>query len=761
MIIFSACVSPAAAEKNGGLVGLQRDGDFISQKIPHGLKSAYVPGEVLVRFKPSAKGATIQSIHSRLKSTVLAGRGGKIERVRIEEGLTVKQAVDAYLEDHAVGYAQPNFIYHTNSIPNDSSFDQLWGLHNTGQVVNGTEGTRDADIDAPEAWDIATGATATIVAVIDTGVDLTHPDLAANIWRNPGETSCSDGVDDDGNGYVDDCLGWDFWANDNDPSDYNGHGTEVAGIIGAVGNNSRGLAGVNWDARIMALRAGGVSGSLNTFAIIQAIDYAISKNARVINCSWGNYDYDGLLYEAFRAGESAGVLFVTVAGNGGANVDVTPYNPASYDLPNIIAVAATDQNDNLASFSNFGPISVDVAAPGVNIYGTIPSFGYGAPAVVYSTNFDSDTAGSLPVGWSSGGTPNTWMVNNASAYSLPNSLEDSPEGDYLNNTVSMVSYATPIIPVKDHRYTLNFRVRADLEPFIDFLYLIAYQDQLNFLPEFRTGSTLDSFVSDSADYTYGADLFTKFYLGFGLYAGSIITYDGVYLDDISLTMEPIFILSHTYGYNDGTSFACSYVTGLAALIWSQRIGLTATQVKDLIVSNVDVLDSLRLEGGDYLVSSEGRINAYKALDGVLATLLPTPSGQEYFEYSPTGLPLKDCEPSLARPVGVGPVAEGGDTLSLRISPSQCSGPVDVYFGVYAPSVAPDHVFILRPDCTLRPLSEGLVPWKANLTVDLDEILSGDVPTADLLPSIYYVYFVVTPAGRTDSCYFWQTSFVIP
>jgi subtilisin family serine protease len=761
LIVSSTCMHTAAAEKNGGLVGVQTDGDFVAETIPHGLRSAYVPREILVRFKPSAGATIIQSIHSRLNSTVLRRGGENIERVRIEEGRSVEQAVYDYLEEPEVDHAQPNFIYIPSALPNDGSFDQLWGLHNTGQVVNGTAGTADADVDAPEAWDIATGSSETIVAVIDSGLDFHHPDLAANIWQNPGETSCTDGIDDDGNGYVDDCVGWDFWANDNDPSDCNGHGTEVAGIIGAVGNNSTGVTGISWDSKIMVLRTAAASGYATTFTLVQAVNYAIAKNARVINCSTAGYHYDQLLYEAIQAAEGADVLFVTCAGNDGINIDIVPCYPASYDLPNIIAVAATDQNDNLATFSDFGSIAVDVAAPGVNIYGTIPFLGYGTPTTVYSRDFDADIAGSLPVGWSSGGVRNTWGVDNASAFSQPNSLEDSPGGNYANNTSSWVWCTTPISPVKDNRYTLNFRVRSNLEYLFDFLLLMGSPNQVDWVPtELRTGQTFGSFYADSASYTYAADIFPSFYFGFGFYSDPSFTFDGVYLDNIILTAEPIFIASHTYEYRDGTSFASPYVAGLAALIWSQRAGLTSAEVKGLIESNVDVLDSLRLEDGEYAVSSGGRINAYKALSAVLATLLPTPTGQESFAYPPAESPLKGREPSLARPIGVGPVAEGGDALRLCMCLDQCSGPVDVYFGFYAPSMAPD-IFVLTSDYIFQPLSQGLVPWKTNLTGDLDETPFGEIPINIFPSGIYELYLLVTPTGYMDRYYFWQTSFTVP
>ncbi len=170
--------------------------------------------------------------------------------LELEQGVNVLDAVSEYSKDPDVEYAELNYIVHISAMPNDPSFSNLWGLHNTGQ----TGGTADADIDAPEAWDLETGNRGVVVAVIDTGVDYNHEDLAANMWTNAGETNCSDGIDDDANGYIDDCLGWDFYNNDNDPYDDHSHGTHCSGTIAAVGDNGIGIAGVNWNLKIMPLK---------------------------------------------------------------------------------------------------------------------------------------------------------------------------------------------------------------------------------------------------------------------------------------------------------------------------------------------------------------------------------------------------------------------------------------------------------------------------------------------------------------------------
>jgi len=284
-------------------------------------------------------------------------------------------------------YAEPNFVYSLvgaenveSTTPNDPGFtgSSLWGLHNTGQ----SGGTVDADIDAPEAWDLATGSRDVVVAVIDTGVDHYHPDLAANMWTNPGEVN-GDGVDNDGNGYVDDIHGWDFYNNDNNPMDGHNHGTHVAGTIGATGDNSQGVVGVNWEVSIMALKFLNDEGEGTTADAISAIDYAAKMrrdygvNVVATNNSWGGGGYSTALRDAIEAAGREGILFIAAAGNDSVNTDVVAHYPSNYDSEYIISVAATTRNDGLASFSNYGSATVDLAAPGRSIYSSMAGGGYG------------------------------------------------------------------------------------------------------------------------------------------------------------------------------------------------------------------------------------------------------------------------------------------------------------------------------------------------------------------------------------------------
>ena len=267
--------------------------------------------------------------------------------------------------------------FSASSAPNDTRYGDLYGLHNTGQ----SGGTVDADIDAPEAWQVSTGSRDIIVGVVDTGIDYSHPDLAANMWVNPGEIA-GNGIDDDGNGFVDDVHGYDFANDDGDPFDDEGHGTHVAGTIGGVGNNGLGVAGVSWEVSLMGLKFLDANGSGSTSDAVQAINYATmmrnqyAQNVRITNNSWGGGGSSNAMRQAIEAGAEADILFVAAAGNDGLNNDSNPQFPASYTSDAVISVAATNRNDSLAGFSNYGATSVDLAAPGVGIVSTVPGNGY-------------------------------------------------------------------------------------------------------------------------------------------------------------------------------------------------------------------------------------------------------------------------------------------------------------------------------------------------------------------------------------------------
>ena len=267
---------------------------------------------------------------------------------------------------------EPDYIVHANATePSDTAFTSLWGLHNTGQ--NG--GKADADIDAPEAWDYTTGSRSVLVGVIDTGIDHTHPDLAANMWINPNEIAAN-GLDDDNNGYVDDVRGWDFANNDNNPMDDHLHGTHCAGTIGGVGNNGKGVVGVCWQVSLVGLKFLSSSGSGTISDATEAVAYGTQIGVDMTSNSWGGGGYSLLLKSTIDAAGTANILFIAAAGNESSNSDSEVSYPSGYDSASIIAVAATTRSDVLSYFSNYGAATVDLAAPGSEIYSTAPSGGY-------------------------------------------------------------------------------------------------------------------------------------------------------------------------------------------------------------------------------------------------------------------------------------------------------------------------------------------------------------------------------------------------
>jgi subtilisin family serine protease len=318
---------------------------------------SYAPHELIVRFERGSTRAERNHVLAEIGARVLqrSTRPGLL-RVRLGARASVERTAAELARRPEVARAQPNHLYSIANAPNDPQYldNTLWGLNK---------------IHAPEAWDLTTGNPALTVAVVDTGVDYTHPDLAANVWMNPGEVG-GDSLDNDGNGFVDDVQGWNFAGGvypPRDPMDTDGHGTHVAGTVGGVGNNAVGVTGVNWNVKVMPLRAGDANG-LSDFDIVSAFNYACANGAKVINGSFSGPDQSPEILSAINACPQA--LFVFAAGNETNNNDFAPSYPCSEPSANIVCVAATMPNDTLASFSNYGLSSVDLGAPGNAIWST-------------------------------------------------------------------------------------------------------------------------------------------------------------------------------------------------------------------------------------------------------------------------------------------------------------------------------------------------------------------------------------------------------
>lgn len=347
----------------------------------------WVPGEILVRFERSVVPHDRALVHARMGGEVQASIAPyRIQVVATPPGVGVQAAVARYARSALVDVAEPNFLRYPLEIPDDAYFEDLWGLRNVGQLhidSFGRRGTPDADIDATRAWDIEEGDPSTVIAVADTGVATDHRDLDASIWDNPGEVP-RDGIDNDGNGYVDDVHGWDFAEDDNSVVERRrgifsaNHGTHVAGTIAAEKNNEIGVAGVCPGCRLMVLkisRAVPISDpkymNLPLSSVLEGLAYAQDNGADVLNASFGASTYSQLEREAFADAVEAGVLPVIAAGNSRSNLDLNPPYPAGYDIPGTMTVAASNHRDRYAEFSSYGAEAVDLAAPGVAILSTV------------------------------------------------------------------------------------------------------------------------------------------------------------------------------------------------------------------------------------------------------------------------------------------------------------------------------------------------------------------------------------------------------
>jgi len=525
----------------------------------------YAEGEVLVKYK----GDTTPSAEIRLGALSKKLSGLNIRKIKLKKGISVEEAIREFQADPLVEYAEPNYIVHINLTPNDPLFNQQGYLNR---------------VDAPEAWDVTTGSPGVVVAVIDTGIDYNHPDIRGNIWINQDEIP-NNGIDDDGNGRTDDIRGWDFITGDNgdnDPMDDMGHGTEVAGIIGAVGDNGIGIAGTAFDVQLMPLKALDFTGSGFVSDIIAAIEYAKQNGAHIVNCSFG---FTGAFDPIFRdvIADAGDILFSCAAGNGGQdgigdNNDITPEYPASFDNANIISVASTNGSDTLSSFSNYGLITVDLAAPGQGIVSGVP-----IGELVFIDHFDT-------LSWTveNGGT---WGLESPDFISSSPVLSDSPGGQYANNTNNIVT--SPSIDLTSRNACiLDYDLRLDTEADKDFLITeISNDSGMTWTELDRLSGQINGLIRHSIDAFDGDPVMVRF----RLQSNGGVAGDGAYIDNVRI----ICISSSAYNGSieyvfglAGTSFAAPLVSGTAALLKSRFTDLTALEMKLLIMNGVDVQTSL-------------------------------------------------------------------------------------------------------------------------------------------------------------------------
>jgi subtilisin family serine protease len=560
-------------------------------------QARFVPGQVVVRFKDDVPGEA--------RAAVLAQQGAvkrqsipllpNVELVRLGHGRAVEAVVAALSRRPEIVYAEPNFIGRLAAIPNDPRWSELWGLEK---------------IDAPEAWDTTTGSATVVAGVMDTGVAYDHPDLAPNMWTNPGETGGgkeTNGVDDDGNGRVDDWRGWDFQGNDNDPRDQRGHGTHVAGTIGAVGNNAYGVAGVNWNVKLMNLKVFGATGGAFFSDMAAAAAYAGVKGAKVVNVSIGCLGapcFSQVLKDAIDGAPNT--LFVMSAGNDNNNNDTTPSYPCNFTSANLICVAATDESDNRASFSNYGATSVDLAAPGTAILSTWLPFD-----TIASDGFESGLAN-----WTSGGTQNTWAATTEAAVAGTQSATDSPGTQYVNNTNSFIRTTNPISLAGKTGCFADYWLRLATEQGFDVLWTEASTNGSTWTNLGGwTGSTVGAFLQFSTNLSAFDGQATAFFR-YRFQSDVTITDDGVHIDDTRIRCAGTTYDDDDFKSIQGTSMAAPHVAGAAALGWAANPAKTVAEMRTAILNSVDVLPSL-----SGLVATGGRLNLRKLVAAVVPPLM--------------------------------------------------------------------------------------------------------------------------------------------
>ena len=582
----------------GSFIGAAAVGtDVFHKKGPKKHLQKYVQGEVLVKYKNSTSyAAKMNSIQKMGGKKISDFSVTGFSHVKIADGQSVDTAIAKFKSDANVESVQPNYIYHITSTSNDTDYSKLWGLKNTGQTIvspsyaTNNPGATGKDMDIENAWDQITDCSSVVVAVIDTGVQYNQEDLADNMWVNATYTK----------------YGYDFvGANDDDPKDENGHGTHVAGTIGAEGNNATGITGVCQKVQIMAVRVLDATGSGTTADIVEGINFAVTNGAKVINMSLGGSNYDTAYYNAIKNARDNDVVVVVAAGNDGLNVETTDNEsyPCEYDLDNIVCVAALDQNYERADFSNYGSTKVDIGAPGTNIYSTWPG-----TSATYTT-----ASGTEWTNVTTGGS--SWykgLIDGYMTLQVPSNWNGS-SNTYAAGTNSR-SY-------KDYGSAIGLADVAIIEYYVKSIYLYNYDDiTVRLGTDSGSASSSDSQLTiyENTDFNYAGISDGNFYESFNI--SSIVKGNShctlsFWMYDFSDGQQGfggrfIYPVVSTLTYNntsyntiDGTSMATPHVAGLAAMIKAFNPSYTYA----------DIVKSIK-EGGDAESALSGITTTGKAAD---------------------------------------------------------------------------------------------------------------------------------------------------
>lgn len=545
-------------------------------------KSSFVQGEVIVQFKPSLSRNLRRQAAVRMGAQEVQDLDEKgTMRLKLPEGQSTEESILELSKNTDLAFVQPNYIYHASAVPNDPLYGQLWALKNTAQTISASSGpnvpsatnnpgTSGKDMSLESAWDVTTDCSSVVIAVIDSGINYNHADLTSNLW-NGGATYPN--------------HGWNFVDNNNNPMDLNGHGTHVAGTIGARGNNGTGITGVCWSASLMAIKVLNTLGSGTTAGIVQGINFAVTNGAKILNMSLGGPNFDQAQYNAIEAAKNAGALVVAAAGNYNENVDQSgnALYPCSYNLPNIICVAALDQAYQIASFSNRGPNSVDIAAPGVNILSAWP----GAHTTLVeplTSGWTRSPSSSLGFGYKvlSSGSTNYHSLVAPANYGTSNYTNNLDARAYKSFNLTGYNAAT-----------LNMRLTFDVQEDYDFFLIYAKTTSGDPV----SGGTLLDWVSGNlngylidVEYDITPYLGSNSTMGFRLLSDSIQVDSGVAI--VALEINRLNLNTFTYNVIAGTSMAAPNVAGLAGLLMTYNPSFTYSDTINAIKNGGTAVSAL-------------------------------------------------------------------------------------------------------------------------------------------------------------------------